>query len=135
MSESLNQPQSDKRLAHSKKHADVAIMLALAAGASAPAAAEKAGVSERTVYRRLQDPDFQRAVLKAREKLLDEAIGHIAQASVTAVQTLSTLCSADSESVRLGASRTLMDLTMRVRKQMEISAKIGSTYYSAKASR
>src|SRR5690242_21580333 len=99
MSESLNQPQSGKGLVHSKRHADVAIMLALAAGASAPEAAQKGGDSERTVYRRLQDRDFQRAVTKAREKLIDDAIGHLAQASVTAVQTLRTLCSADSETV------------------------------------
>jgi len=41
-----------------RRHADAALRLALACGATVENAARAAGVSERTLYRRLKDPVF-----------------------------------------------------------------------------
>ena len=43
-----------------RKNADDAVLLALACGATVAQAAHRAGVSERTVYRRLKDPASRR---------------------------------------------------------------------------
>ena len=45
-----------------RERKDARLVLALAAGATAAAAARQAGVSRATVFRRLQDADFRRAV-------------------------------------------------------------------------
>ena len=45
-----------------KKSGDQALLLALATGTGVPKAADAAGVSVSTVYRRLHDPAFRRKV-------------------------------------------------------------------------
>jgi hypothetical protein len=101
-------------------------LLAFAGGASASEAALRAGVSERTAYRRLLDPQFQQLIAQARDKLIDDALGQLADASVTAVQTLRALCTAESETVRLGAARSLLELTMRLREHVDFGARVAS---------
>jgi len=42
-----------------RKEADEALLQALACGATVETAAQRAGIGERTAYRRLADPEFQ----------------------------------------------------------------------------
>ena len=58
-----------------KRH-DV-LVLALAAGQAVRNAAASAGVSERTAFRRLADPDFRRQVHEARAALVQQAVGKL----------------------------------------------------------
>jgi hypothetical protein len=71
-----------------KKNADYALVAALAGGSSVREAAEQARVAERTVYRRLEDPDFKTQVSAARSELLAGAVGHLADYSTEAATTL-----------------------------------------------
>ena len=64
------------------------LVLALAAGANATSAARRAGCSRATVFRRLQDADFCRAVGKARGQILSRATARLARTSTQAVDTL-----------------------------------------------
>ena len=118
--------QPGQKRPHSKKNADVLLLLAFASGASAAEAARQAGVSERTAFRRLHDPDFRRRIAQARDKMVDDAMGQLAQASVVAVGTLRALCTAESETVRLGAARSLLELTMRLREHVELGDRVSS---------
>ncbi len=118
--------KATKARPHSKKHANGALLLALAGGASATEAARKAGVSERTAFRRMQDPEFQRSIAQARDKMVENALGQLAEASVTAVRTLRALCAARSETVRLKAARSLLELTMRMREHVDFGARIAA---------
>jgi hypothetical protein len=73
------------------------------------AAGRAAGVSERTVRRRLEDEDFRADVTRARAALVDRAAGRGAEALVDAVETLRVLMgSAQSEAVRVAACRELL---------------------------
>jgi hypothetical protein len=64
------------------------LILALAAGATVPEAAEQAGVGERTGHRRLADADFRRAVSEARDRMFDAALGRLAGLASKAAETL-----------------------------------------------
>ncbi len=111
---------------HSKKHADGALLIAFAGGATATEAARRAGVSERTAFRRLQDPAFQKRIAQARNKMVDAVVGQLAEASVTAVQTLRKLCNGRSETVRLGAARSMLQLTMKLHEHVNIESRLAS---------
>src|SRR5204863_65773 len=65
-------------------NADAALVAALAAGSTIRDAAKTAGVAERTVYRRLEDPGFRQRVNNARAELIAHAVGKLAEASTAA---------------------------------------------------
>jgi hypothetical protein len=97
---------------HGRKD-DEAIIFAMAAGATVAGAAEHAKVSEKTVRRRLANPDFRRRVAEARSEMLVRAVGRLSIAGVQTVDDLIALRSASSESVRLGACRALLEFLFK----------------------
>ena len=107
-----------------KAGADALLVAALAAGSTQQEAATKAGVSLRTVVRRLGDADFRLAVLQARGDLVDRAIGLLADAGTSAVGTLKGLLGAESEMARLGAAKAILELGAKLREQGEIEARL-----------
>lgn len=109
-----------------RRDADQAIAAALAAGATKQEAARLVGVGERTVYRRLEDRQFRRRIDDARADLVNRVAGGLADASLAAVDTLRALLEADSESVRLGACRAILDLCLRHREADEFERRIAA---------
>jgi hypothetical protein len=108
-----------------KRKACAELTLALACGASPEVAAQKSGVSPRTVHRRLADPAFRAGVERLRTEMLQRAVSMSGAASLAAVKTLTALQeSAKSESVRLGAARALVDLNCKLRQTAEQQARI-----------
>ena len=71
-----------------KKYADDTLVVALACGSTAEAAAQKAGVSSATVYRRLADPTFQAKLSAARSEMVGRATAMLTAAAMEAVKTL-----------------------------------------------
>lgn len=105
--------------------AEYQLVLSLASGVSMQDAAERAGVSKRTVYRRLEDPDFRRQVSKARSDLYSQAAGMLAANSVEAVTTLQNLANdATSENVRLSAAKTMLELGSKLREAAELDERL-----------
>jgi len=104
--------------------ADAALVTALAVGATVEQAAERAGVSARTVHRRRGDADFKRRVDEARAELLGRAMARLSAACTTAVTTLTALLTAESESVRLGAARSVLDAALRWREHEDLAARL-----------
>jgi hypothetical protein len=93
-----------------KKNRDDEIITALAAGGNIASAARHAGVSERTVRRRLADPAFARKVDEARTEMVRAVVGRLAATGVLAVTRLQDLVdNARSEAVRLGAARAILE--------------------------
>jgi hypothetical protein len=90
------------------KRTDPAIILSLARGKSARAAAKAAGWSERTLRRRLRDPDFQRQVIEARAEIFARASAEIAGAAAGSVRVLKRLLRSENERVALSAAQTLL---------------------------
>lgn len=106
-----------------RKAANTAIIAALAAGCTQAEAARRAGVSERTVRRRLEDITFTELVETARGELLDRTVGKVADAATRGVETLEGLLDADSERVRLGAARALVELAMSAARYVRDAAR------------
>ena len=117
-----------------RRKGDSALLTALAAGATVRDAARTAGVSEATAHRRLQDPGFRQEVAQARGKLIDCALGQLADASTAAVCTLRSLLDADGDTARLGAARAILELGNKLRESVELEARIAELEQRAGAS-
>jgi hypothetical protein len=104
---------------------DTELLQALALGASVEHAAQKAGVSRRTAYRRLAAPAFRARVIELRAELTRRALGMLTAAGLGAVKTLTVLQeSAMSEAVRLGAARATLELGCKLRENTEWSERL-----------
>jgi hypothetical protein len=85
------------------------LALELAQGKTNAEAAKAAGVSERTIYRRLAEPPFRRRVRAIRAEMLREAIGRLAALRNDAIDALAGLLKGAKEQVRLRAAKTILD--------------------------
>jgi hypothetical protein len=105
-----------------RENADSALIAALASGLTVPKAAEQTGVSERTIYRRLKSGAFRARVDQARTETVNRVVGQLAETGSKAVEDLKTLASsAASESVKLGALRTLLEYLFRGHEQYTLA--------------
>src|SRR5262245_55627863 len=110
-----------------KKKAEAALVMALACGATPESAAQKAGVSMRTVYRRQADPAFRAQVNEVRAELVRRAASLFTAASTPAIRTITTLQeSASSEAVRLGAARAIIELGCKLRETVELMERLAA---------
>ena len=105
---------------------DVDLVLALAEGASVPEAAERGGLSERTVYRRLEDVEFRRAVSEVRSRVFDAAVGRLAALAARAVSTLERLMLHGEPSVALRAAKTILEIGPRLRAFTELEERVAA---------
>ena len=108
-----------------RKNANGTLVAALAGGATIAEAAERGGVSQRTVYRRLEDADFRAAVQQARAELVTQAVARLAEAGGEAVATLRALLGEGTPpAVRLGAARAVLELGTRLRESEELERRL-----------
>ena len=108
-----------------RKKADTGLIVSLACGMSVETAAQKAGMSVRTVYRRLADPEFQAQVNEVRADMQRRAAAMLTAAAMAAIKTFTTLQeSAQSESVRLGAARSIIELGCKLREIVEFTERL-----------
>lgn len=92
---------------------DDRLLTALASGCHVENAAVLAGVSERTAYRRLADPEFRSRLDLARESIRESILAKLADAGHDAIGTLWDLMqSSEDEGIRLKAAKTLIDSLM-----------------------
>jgi hypothetical protein len=112
--------------ARGRKNTDAALALALASGLTVGAAARRAGVGERTAYRRLADAAFRARVAALRGEMVERALGRAARGMSAAADTLRQLLKADKESVRQGAARALLELTVRLRESVELEERLAA---------
>jgi len=108
-----------------KKRLDDQLLLLLACGATVEAAARSAGVSARTAYRRMEDPEFRRRLQKARDDMIERTSGVLTASSNEGVKALLTLVrDSHSDAVRLGAARAILEMCMKVRELTELEKRI-----------
>jgi hypothetical protein len=104
---------------------DENLLMAIACGATVEVAAHKAGLSERTVYRRLDDPDFRRLINRYRSDMVLRSSGMLTAAAMQAVKTMLGLMEPNNPaSVRLGASRAVLELGIRLREMHEVEERL-----------
>ncbi len=108
-----------------RRHADDALLLTLACGASIEAAAAKVGVSPATVHRRLQNPEFRKRLQAIRGDLFQRAAAMMTAAAGEAVKTLLALLQASiPPAARLGAARAILELGVRLRQTAELEERL-----------
>jgi len=110
----------------SRAAANELLALALAAGKTQQEAAAAAGVAPRTVARRLARPAFRRRVAELRSAAVERATGKLADGMAEAADVLRRLLSAKSETVRLGACRAMLELTVKLRESVELEARLAA---------
>ncbi len=103
-----------------------ALALALAKGRSVADAAVEVGVGKRTVFRRLADPTFKARIQTLRGEMVAQALGRMADGMCEAADGLRALCKAESESVRLGACRTMLELSLKLRDCLETEDRLAA---------
>ncbi len=107
--------------------ADVRLVLALACGATAEAAARQAGVSARTVKRRLADPAFRQQVQQARADMVQRAAGALTVAATKSIKTLLALQrEGQPPAVRLGAAKAVLELGVKLREASELEGRLAA---------
>jgi hypothetical protein len=112
-------------MAGRRKKAETELVLALACGATPEQAAQKTSVSVRTVYRRLTETAFRAQVSDLRAKMLERAAAMLTAAGLVSVKTLTKLQeSAVSESVRLGAARSTIELGCKMREAVDFNERL-----------
>ena len=109
-----------------RRQADQMLLIALACGATIEAAAQKAGLSQATVYRRLQDPEFKRQTQQAQSDMVKRASGTLTAAGMEAIKTLLALLqsSATPAAVRLSAARAVLELGNKLRENVDFEERI-----------
>jgi len=100
------------------------IAVLLASGQSVTAVAEQSGVSRRTIYRRLEQPEFRTRVRELRSEMVDQAAGYLSRTAVKAVRTMESLLDSDSDTVRLGAARSILETGMKLRESAEFAERL-----------
>ncbi len=104
-----------------RKEGDRALLLALACGATVESAARKAGVSQRTAYRRLTDPAFRERLKREGQELVLRTARMLTGAGPTSVKTLVDLQNGTGvpAAVRRGAARDVLEMSVRLREVAE----------------
>ncbi len=107
-----------------RKNADDLLAVTLAAGKTVGESAQAAGVSPRTVDRRLQDPEFRKRLSRLRGEMVSRALGKLTDTTAAAADALKCLLSADSETVRLGAAKAILELGLKIRESVELEDRL-----------
>jgi molybdenum-dependent DNA-binding transcriptional regulator ModE len=105
-----------------------AAIVALLEQPSIPEAAKAAGISYTSLWRWLQDPEFQAEYRNARRQALGQATAQLQQASGAAVKALKQIIE-DRESpssARVMAARTILEMGLKAIELEEIEARLAA---------
>jgi hypothetical protein len=111
-----------------RKEAEKTLLQALVCGATVENAARKAGVSERTVYRRLLDPKFRQRLAGLRLEMIQRTAGMLTGAGMVAVKTLVDL-QQDVDvaaGVRRRAARDVLEMGLKLRDHADVEARLAA---------
>ena len=109
-----------------RRNADEALAAALAAGQTLRDAAVTAGLSERTAVRRWAEADFRRRVAELRAAAVERATGKLADGMAEAGDVLRALLKAESDSVKLGACRAMLEIGVKLRESVELETRLAA---------
>jgi hypothetical protein len=111
-----------------KQAMDQALLAALACGATVETAAHKAGMGERTAYRRQAEPLFQARLRQARLDIVLRIAGMLTVAGLGSVKTLVDLQQDASVSagVRRRAARDILELGVMLRDSADMGQRVAA---------
>ena len=103
---------------------DSALALALAGGSQAKDAVPQAGVTDRTIRRKLADPSFRRLVTDLRDELIGRALGRLADNMTLASDEIAALLKAENPALRLRAARAMLTFGLRLRDSVDLTDRV-----------
>jgi hypothetical protein len=110
---------------HGRKNVDEILVEALACGASPASAAQRAGVSLRTVFRRQEQPAFRQRVEKMKEETVERTSAMLTAMGIEGCRGLHDLIEKTTPPyVRLGAIRALLDMGCRLREHIDLTRRV-----------
>jgi len=105
--------------------ADDLLVADLAGGMTAVGAAAKAGLHERTVRRKLEDPAFRARVDGLRAEIVGRAVAVLGRSMTTAARQLLKLATgAKSEGVRRAACKDLLEMALKARSGEDVERQL-----------
>jgi len=108
-----------------RRDVDTTLLMALACGAPNEAAAQRAGVSATTVYRRRKDPKFEQQLRRTRAEMVERAAGTLTAATTESIRTLLELQKPSiPPATRLGAARAVIELGTRLRESADLEQRV-----------
>ena len=108
-----------------KSNSDHALLVALACGATVEQAAAKCGMSERTVYRRLERPEFKQQIQALKAEMVVRTAAALTAAATEAVRVLLDLMKASNTGpVWLGAAKAILEMGVKLREMAELEERI-----------
>jgi hypothetical protein len=109
-----------------RRKRDDALAVALAAGQTLRDAAAASGIGERTATRRWADSNFRRRVAELRAEMTGRALGKLADGMAEAGDVLRALLKAESDSVKLGACRAMLEIGVKLRESVELETRLAA---------
>jgi hypothetical protein len=110
-----------------RKKAEDKLLLTLACGATVENAARQCQLCKRTVYRRMEEPDFKKRLQALRTDMVQRTAGALTAAGSEAVRALLELLrGARAEAVRLGAARSVLEIGMKAREFAELEERLAA---------
>jgi hypothetical protein len=104
---------------------ELLLAAALAGGATQVQAAERTGMSTRTIRRHLAKPEFVAMVERMRIQTAEEVLEILRESAVGAVQTLVELTRPPTpDQVRLGAAKALLDQQLRFAGAVDVERRL-----------
>jgi hypothetical protein len=112
------------RIDNTYKGKELDLIFALANGKSVRGAATQTGLSARTVARRLNEPEFQKAVTKARNDMMAQAAGVLAATAAAAAIRAGQLLQSENEMVAISAARLILSEMTKLSEYLNIDAQV-----------
>jgi DNA-binding phage protein len=120
-------PTRPATIAKRRPRGEAPLLQALACGATVAQAASKASLSERTVYRRLEDPAFHQRIESARADMVKRAAALLIAAALLATKSLIDLqASTTPAAVRRGAARDIIELGQKLRQATVLEKRLAA---------
>ena len=119
-----NSPEWQTVAHRGRQPADDTLAAELAAGKTVRDAAAASGVSERTAFRRLDDPAFAATVNRLRSQMVRSAAGRLADGMTEAAGVLRSLLADPDAHIRHKAAVKLLELGLKVGEAAELERRL-----------
>jgi hypothetical protein len=110
----------------SREATDETLVESLARGATQVSAAADAGVSDRTVRRRLEDPEFVAQVRAVRRELVDQATDEATALLSEAIESIADVMRTGDPATRLRAATAMIGIVDRLHYQQDFDERLAA---------
>jgi hypothetical protein len=100
------------------------VALLIASGKAIKDAAAECGAGERTAHTWLEDPAYRTLIAELRGRLMNQALGKLADAAGEAVGVLRASLADANPNVRLRAAVSILDGLMKMREHVELAEQL-----------